>query len=1080
MSFSARTRARTTTWSVSTAAAMAAALIAAPALTQPAHASATSAGLGAVSTPGVHLVTLLTGDRVVVRTDAAGRVAASLTPGSPDFGHRVESAALPGHTWIVPELSPSVRGKLDPSVFDVAALSRSSQVPLRVTFKAGTSPRSLPGISVRTGTARSAGRGRTSAEASYDARRPLPASLMRSLGSVSRISLRGVPAVTAAPGYELHTLTINGTTASGSPLPGADVFVMNTDDGRLFGAFGGIIDGQWKVSVPSGHYLVLVSDFDRLVVSQPVVGSADATDSVSMAAATVKPRSTFPDHRSLGASLDLVGTDAAGIASFDFGFGGGPLPKLNPVAAATVGSLATEVGNQWSKPHYTPYVFTPHGIVTHPLTYVANAKVVRDGIPSRLDFRFRPSDFGSATIRHSATGRKTRAFDGWAGFSPRDQVLLLTTLPTLRPGVVHAQFAGDRDISWLSNTSASTSFRNFTELDDIHRHHPGDHTTVAFFRAPVTPVADRGDESGYSGPFCSLCVTDGVVHGFLSMMSSAGTDQRGFASTGSWALYRKNGSRLDRGHGQISPVVKGVLPGQQVVLTAQTGREAAGWQLSSKVLDRWSVAVPAQNGVLPILRADYVPPTNLASRGPVGQVSFPITFDNLGPVDARVRSAQVQYSTNGRTWHGARLTRKDRNTFRVSYPDPTGTPTHPFLSLRVFASDVAGRAVAEQVDNAYLLPTGRPVAHHAATTPTHRNRFRASRLCRTAGVHQVTCYVKLDGRTLSAGRSTPDPAGWGAPALRDAYDVPVTSSTQTVAVVVPFDYPSAEADMNHYRAQFGLPACTSASGCFTKINQNGKQGPYPFQDYGWGVEASLDLQMISAACPTCHIVLAEARTPDDESLGKATMAAIHAGAKVTNHSYGRIELTGTELQDGPYDQPGVTAVSSTGDFGYGPASFPASSPQVVAVGGTTLARSATAPRGWIEKVWSFAGSGCSAYFAKPGFQTDPSCHGRTDADVSAIAQGLAIYNTSLPRGYRGWLTVDGTSASSPFVAGLIGAANAGGLKPADLYGHPGDFNDVVRGSNGFCQGNYLCTGVAGYDGPTGWGTPNGLAPFEAP
>ena len=87
-------------------------------------------------------------------------------------------------------------------------------------------------------------------------------------------------------------------------------------------------------------------------------------------------------------------------------------------------------------------------------------------------------------------------------------------------------------------------------------------------------------------------------------------------------------------------------------------------------------------------------------------------------------------------------------------------------------------------------------------------------------------------------------------------------------MIVAYDYPSAEADMNKYRAQFGLPACTSASGCFTKINQNGQAGPYPQQDYGWGVEASLDLQMISTACPTCHIVLVEANQPTDRSLGQ--------------------------------------------------------------------------------------------------------------------------------------------------------------------------------------------------------------------
>jgi subtilase family serine protease len=173
-------------------------------------------------------------------------------------------------------------------------------------------------------------------------------------------------------------------------------------------------------------------------------------------------------------------------------------------------------------------------------------------------------------------------------------------------------------------------------------------------------------------------------------------------------------------------------------------------------------------------------------------------------------------------------------------------------------------------------------------------------------------------------------------------------------------------------------------------------------------------------------------------------------------------------------------VASSGDFGYGPASFPASSPEVVAVGGTTLARSATDPRGWTEKAWRFAGSGCSAYFDKPTGQQDAACHGRTVADVSAVSKGLAIYNTSLPRRYRGWLEVDGTSASSPLVSGMIGSVGTGGLRPNDLYAGAAGFNDVVGGSNGFCQGSYMCTGVAGYDAPTGLGSPNGAEAFLPP
>ena len=164
------------------------------------------------------------------------------------------------HTWVVPKLAPSVRSRLDPSLFDVSALAaRSGRVPLTVTFAPGTRPATCPVIDVRGATARRTASGRTAATASYDAARPLPARLATSLAGVSRIAVRGATdgAAQLGPAYELHTLTINGTTVKGNPLPGSDVFVMNLDDARLFGAFGEIIDGQWKVSVPTGNYLII-------------------------------------------------------------------------------------------------------------------------------------------------------------------------------------------------------------------------------------------------------------------------------------------------------------------------------------------------------------------------------------------------------------------------------------------------------------------------------------------------------------------------------------------------------------------------------------------------------------------------------------------------------------------------------------------------------------------------------------------------------------------------------------------------------------------------------------------------------
>jgi hypothetical protein len=1074
MTSTLRTHAHLGSLSVLTAAAVAAALAAAPATAaKGTTAVAPTAASSPPSAPGAQLVTLVTGDRVVLRHDGNGHTTASLAPGSPHYGGPVEHVAAGTHAWVVPKLAPSVRSRLDPSLFDVSALAaRSGRVPLTVTFAPGTSARDLPGIDVRTTTARRSAGGRTAVTASYDAHRPLPARLAGSLAGVSRIAVAGATddAAQLGPSYELHTLTINGTTSKGAPLPGADVFVMNLDDARLFAAFGGIVDGQWKVSVPSGTYLIIADDFSRTVVHTTSV-TGDTTTSLSLADATVKSSMTLPGYQNLSPSLDIVATDASHHGGLDFGYSGFR-PRLNPVAALPVGTLTTEVGDLWTAKGYEPFSFDGHTMTTHPIKQVVAAKEVVHGIPRHLTFHYRPSDFAKVAIQHYATGPQEKSYDGWYGWSGNDEFAFIDTYPSTRPGVIHAMFQGGKDISWGSYTSVNASFRSFTQLSNQATYRAGQHASVPFFRGPVTPVVDRGQESGGTGPRCALCVKGGVLHGFMSMMSSAGTQQLGFTDHGTWQLYGGR-TRLQHGGFAISPYVKGVAPGTKLTLVAQTTPPDSRVKLSSKVTDVWTATMPGSDRVVPILRADYVPPTTLQSVATHRQESFPVTFDNLGPVDARVARASVSWSVNG-TWHAASVKRVDANTFHVSYRNPAATAAHPYVSLRLKAQDQAGRSLVEQVQNAYVLPRG----VHAATSGgrPHRDRFQPNKLCRTTGTHQYRCFVKLNAATRSAGRAAPDPAGWGAPALRDAYDLTGPSADTTVAVVVAYDYPSAEADMNKYRRQFGLPACTRSGGCFTKINQNGQAGHYPEQDYGWGVEASLDLQMISTACPTCHIVLVEANQPTDRSLGRAEAAAVNAGATVTNHSFGRIELTGTDTQASQYDHAGVTAVASTGDDGYGPASFPASSPDVVAVGGTTLARSSTDPRGWTEKAWAYAGSGCSAYFGKVTGQADTACHGRTEGDVSAVARGLAIYNTSLPKAYKGWLMVDGTSASSPLIAGIIGASGSDGLRPADLYAEPGVFNDVVGGANGFCQGSYLCTAVPGYDGPTGLGTPEGGIP----
>jgi subtilase family serine protease len=342
-----------------------------------------------------------------------------------------------------------------------------------------------------------------------------------------------------------------------------------------------------------------------------------------------------------------------------------------------------------------------------------------------------------------------------------------------------------------------------------------------------------------------------------------------------------------------------------------------------------------------------------------------------------------------------------------------------------------------------------------------------------AGYARCHAHVRVDDQGDVVSNAAPT-SGLVPSQLQSAYNVPPTGgSGVTVAIVDTYDDPNAESDLALYRSTFGLPPCTTANGCFRKVNESGASSPLPGGNTGWGVEISLALDMVSAACPECSILLVEASSADIFDLGAAENTAVALGAGVVSNSYGGSESSADSVYDAYFDHPGVTITASAGDSGYG-VEYPASSFYVVAVGGTTLTTSSS-PRGWIEAAWSGGGSGCSADTAKPKFQSDTGCSRRTVVDVSAVANpstGVAVYDTY---GEGGWLVVGGTSVASPLFAGILAAAGETTGGNGWPYAHTGDFYDVTTGSNGTCSPAYLCTAGTGYDGPTGWGTPNGMA-----
>jgi len=373
------------------------------------------------------------------------------------------------------------------------------------------------------------------------------------------------------------------------------------------------------------------------------------------------------------------------------------------------------------------------------------------------------------------------------------------------------------------------------------------------------------------------------------------------------------------------------------------------------------------------------------------------------------------------------------------------------------------------------------------SAPTHAaNGVSAQHVpvCGAVPVGYARCHsilvLRSDGKPGGGGGTI---GGYYPADLQKAYSLPSTTagSGQTVAIVDAYDDPTAETDLGVYRSHFGLPPCTTANGCFRKVNQTGSASSYPTANSGWGQEISLDLDMVSAICQNCHILLVEASSASNADLAASVDTAARLGATAISNSYGGSESSAdVSTYDAHYTHPGIAITASSGDSGYGP-QYPAASPYVTAVGGATLTRDSSS-RGFSETVWSGAGSGCSAYEPKPSWQTDSGCAKRTIADVSADADpntGVAVYDSYASKGQSGWLVFGGTSVASPIIASVYAlAGNAANVTYGSYsYSHTSSLNDVTSGSNGSCGGTYLCTGEVGYDGPTGNGTPTGTAGF---
>jgi subtilase family serine protease len=372
-------------------------------------------------------------------------------------------------------------------------------------------------------------------------------------------------------------------------------------------------------------------------------------------------------------------------------------------------------------------------------------------------------------------------------------------------------------------------------------------------------------------------------------------------------------------------------------------------------------------------------------------------------------------------------------------------------------------------------------AADAASTGAHSRRVCA---------HAATGYVACDARVRTDANlkplATQGPTGYSPAQLRSAYGITGSgSAATTVAIVDAYANPNAAGDLAAYRGALGVASLTP--GQFTQMNQNGGSITTVSGNTGWGQEEMLDLEMVSAICPACKILYVGANSALFSDLATAVDQAVAAGATVVSNSYGGNEFPTESSLAVSYNHPGVAITVSSGDSGYG-AQAPAAFNTVTAVGGTHLTLNPNGTRN-TETVWSGAGSGCSAYIAKPSWQPAASCvTKRTIADVSAVADpatGVSVYDSYGSTGGNNWYVFGGTSVAAPIIGGVYAVSgNTAGVPASLAYSAPaGSLFDVTSGSNGRCTrgknsaGAYLCTGVVGYDGPTGNGTPNGLGAF---
>jgi hypothetical protein len=1086
---------------------------------------------------------LINGDRLTVNGGQTGvRLAGN------GFAAAVTEQRIDGHLYAIPDAALAFLGRgLDLSLFNVAALPGDGRLPVRIGYT-GRVPH-LPGITITSAAGGLASGYLTAASApafgaalvrqftadhdrgSYGADGMFGGGVWISLAGAAPSRPRPAPKsprAPRAPEFPMHVLTVHGVNQAGKPDTGDMVYVMNSDNFTLVDPYesGNVFyRGTARYSLPAGHYWAIGAFFTpgkvqgtvRIVVDSRFTVTGNTSVTIRALSASSELSFTTPKPATVSVINLLLIDRISALAQDDFAF----------ISPAGVGYWLSPTRQRLASGSLREFVMATLALRSQgplqPQTLPAIYSLAFAGPDGVIGSQHFTAD-SLATVHASySSGVATTGAIGLGGtptaLFQQDHLSFIFIDPASVPTRQTEYLSAGPGVYWFNSYFQSDTTLEGGQADTPRTFTPGEVMNTGWNTYPLHTALDTGVQGG-TAPLGQVLSATRFGNGVSLMVTpfSDGTASHtgsgfspgllGFSGKLS-GRYRidDNGKTIASGnaaHGEASFFAQVNLPAKPSTVTLRLDASRTGrlYPLSTATSTTWTwrSANRAGAGLPPgwSCADGSEPPCAVEPLLTLGYSVAGIAVDGTAPAGPQVvrltighqqfaaasaitaASASVSFD-DGATWQPASVTGSGGTRYAV-FDAPAGS----YVSLKVTAADAAGGAIAETLIRAYATAVP-PYAVRSASS------YRAA--CPATGPGEARCFVLYSPRNVTAIAraagfgAVSAPAGWGARDIERAYRLPVARNPhQTVAVVEAFDTPLLESYLNTYRRQYGLGPCTTANGCFRKVNGAGQPGPLPADGTGtgWDLEATLDVDMVSAACPRCRILVVEARSQAFTDLAAAENTAVRLGAAVVSNSYGGRENGLILATARDYYHPGHAIVASSGDFGYTAASYPADLTTVTSVGGTELSRARNG-RGWLEKVWNEPGigagaSGCSAYVAKPRWQHDAHCSGRTVADVAALAWEVAVYD----KFYGGWVLVGGTSASSPIVAGIYGlAGNAAKAGPGYEYAHARALFDVTAGNNdwwffeggGACGNDYMCVAKKGYDAPTGLGTPDGMGAF---